>query len=445
MTTAYKHSVSLDVDKCKGCTTCLKRCPTEAIRIRDGHAVINSDRCIDCGECIRVCPYKAKKANNDSLDCLQNYKYKVALPAPSLYGQFDNMDNIGYIIRGLLDLGFDDVFEVACAAELVSAYTRLYVKRKDVKKPVISSACPAISRIISMNYPFLCENVMPILPPVDIAAMLAREKAKKEHPELTDEDIGIIFISPCPAKVSYVKNDFAGERNYIDAVISMRDVYFALLDVMKKREVEPAESTESGMVGIGWAITGGESSAIFNERYLAADGIENCIRVLEQIDNSDITGLDFVELNACAGGCVGGAMTVTNPYIAKARLQTLKRYLPVSPNRPASEWIPDKFFNENVIEYTPTNLLSEDRKEARRMMSEIEAITETLPRIDCGSCGAPTCMAFAEDIVRGETTADECTVILRMLFHEVLEQRKDQSVLDKLASINGKNKPTAEE
>ncbi|MBQ4353869.1 MAG: 4Fe-4S binding protein [Clostridia bacterium] len=444
MATEYKHSVSLEVSKCKGCTTCLKRCPTEAIRIRDGRAVINSDRCIDCGQCIRVCPYKAKKATHDSLDCISKYKYTVALPAPSLYGQFDNMDNIGYIIRGLLDLGFDDVFEVACAAELVSAYTRLYVKRKDVKKPVISSACPAISRIISMNYPFLCENIMPILPPVDIAAALAREKAKKEHPELTDEDIGIVFISPCPAKVSYVKNDFAGERNYIDEVISLRDVYFALLDVMKKREDEPLETTESGMIGIGWASTGGESSAIFNEHYLAADGIENCIRVLDQIDNSDITGLDFVELNACDGGCVGGAMTVTNPYIAKARLQTLKRYLPVSPNRPASEWIPDKFFNENVVEYVPTNLLSEDRKEARRMMSDIEAITETLPKIDCGSCGAPTCMAFAEDIVKGETTADECTVIMRMLFHEYLEQRKDKSILDKIAAMKqGQDAETA--
>ena len=434
MATEYKHSVSLDVSKCKGCTTCLKRCPTEAIRIRDGHAVIDSHRCIDCGECIRVCPYKAKKATHDTLECLSQFKYKVALPAPSLYGQFDNMDNIGYIIRGLLDLGFDDVFEVACAAELVSAYTRLYIKRKDVKKPVISSACPAISRIISMNYPFLCENVMPILPPIDIAAHLAREKAKAEHPELTDEDIGIVFISPCPAKVSYVKNDFAGERNYIDAVISMRDVYFELLDVMKKREDEPLEMTESGMIGIGWASTGGESTAIFNERYLAADGIENCIRVLEQIDNSDITSLDFVELNACDGGCVGGAMTVTNPYIAQARLQSLKRYLPVSPNRPASEWIPDKFFNENEIEYVP-NKLSDDRKEARRMMCDIAAIADTLPGIDCGSCGAPTCMAFAEDIVKGETTADECTVIMRMLFHEYLDQHKDKSILDKIAAM----------
>ena len=430
----YKHSVSLEVSKCKGCTTCLKRCPTEAIRIRDAHAVINSDRCIDCGECIKVCAYKAKKAVHDSLSCLENYKYTVALPAPSLYGQFDHMDNIGYIIRGLRDLGFDDVFEVACAAELVSAYTRLYIKRSDVKKPVISSACPTISRMISMNYPFLIDNVLPILPPVDIAAYLARAKAKADHPELADEDIGIVFISPCPAKVSYVKNDFAGERNYITDVISVRDVYFALLDVMKERGDEPLETTESGMIGIGWATTGGESTAIFNERYLAADGIENCIHVLDQIDNEDITSLDFVELNACDGGCVGDAMTAANPYIAQARLQALKRYLPVSPNRPASEWIPDQYFNERGIEYTPATLLSEDRKVARQMMQEIESIKESLPQIDCGSCGAPTCMAFAEDIVRGEANVDDCTVIMKMLFHQYLEQHKEKSVLDKIAS-----------
>lgn len=428
----YKHSVSLDVSKCKGCTNCLKRCPTEAIRIRDGRAVISSDKCIDCGECIKACPYKAKKANHDPLSCIGDYKYSIALPAPSLYGQFANMENIGYIIKGLLEMGFDDVFEVACAAELVSAYTRQYIKRTDIKKPLISSACPAITRIISMNYPFLCENVMPILPPVDIAACLAREKAKNEHPDLTDEDIGIIFISPCPAKVSYVKNDFARERNYIDAVVSVRDVYFELLDKMKKLGDEPLEMTESGMVGIGWATTGGESTAIFNERYLAADGIENCIRVLDQIDNEDFSKLDFVELNVCSGGCVGGAMTVSNPYIAQARLQNLKRYLPVSPNRPASEWIPDKFFNENKIEYNPSQLLSDDKKTARKMMRDIEEITEKLPKIDCGSCGAPTCMAFAEDIVKGETTADECTVIMRKLFHKYLEENKNSSLLGEL-------------
>ena len=431
----YKHSVSLDVSKCKGCTACLKRCPTEAIRVRDGKATINSARCIDCGECIRICSHRAKRAIHDSLEEMADFKITVALPAPALYGQFDNMTSIDYIIDGLYKMGFDYVFEVACAAEMVSAYTRMYLNTPGIKKPVISSACPVITRIIGMNFPFLVENLMPILPPIEVAAMLAREKAMSDHPELSSDDIGVFFISPCPGKVSYVKNGFAGDKNNVDRVVSIRDVYFRLIDVMKHDEY-PERSSESGMIGIGWASTGGESSSVFNDRYLAADGVENCIRVLEQIDNEDFTDLDFIELNACSGGCVGGAMTVANAYIAQARLQSLKRYLPVSPNRPTDRDIPRSFFTDEKVEYDAGLSLSSDRGEAMRMMGEIESITKCLPGIDCGSCGAPTCMAFAEDIVKNETNIDECTIIMRELFHECLDQRRKKELSEKIVPPN---------
>ena len=273
----YKHSVSLDLSKCKGCTACLKRCPTEAIRVRDGKATINSARCIDCGECIRICSHRAKRALHDSLDEMADFKYTVALPAPALYGQFDNMTSADYIIDGLYKMGFDYVFEVACAAEMVSAYTRLYLNRPGIKKPVISSACPVITRMIGMNYPFLADQLMPILPPIEVAAKLARDRAMSDHPELDSSEIGIFFISPCPGKVSYVKNGFAGDKNNVDRVLSIRDVYFKLIDIMHQDKY-PEKGSDSGMIGIGWAATGGESSAVFNERYLAADGIENCIR-----------------------------------------------------------------------------------------------------------------------------------------------------------------------
>ena len=80
-----------------------------------------------------------------------------------------------------------------------------------------------------------------------------------------------------------------------------------------------------------------------------------------------------------------------------------------------------------------------------RMMSEIEEITGCLPGLDCGSCGAPKCMAFAEDIVKNETTADECTVIMRELFHEYIQEKKHESILERLKPIQKQNKETGGE
>lgn len=410
----YKHSVLLDREKCTGCTTCLRHCPTEAIRIKNGHAQINDERCIDCGECIRVCPQKAKRAVCSKLEAMNRFKWKIALPAPSLYGQFDNLDDIDFVLDGLLKIGFDDVFEVSKAAELVSAYTRLYLKTDGVKKPAISSACPVVLRLIGLRYPSLNENIIHMLPPMEIAARLARDSAIKNHPELKPEEIGICFISPCPAKASYAKNGFADYKSFVDEVVSISDIYFLLINAMKKSN-EIKSLSESGMIGIGWASTGGEATAIFNDNYLAADGIENVNRVLDQIENGNIPMLEFIELNACTGGCVGGVLTIQNPYIAKARLQSLRRYLPVSQNFLSpedSKYIPDSYIFNELPEYQPISRLSDNMAESIRMMSDIQKFRKSLPGIDCGSCGAPTCRAFAEDVIKGLSVPEDCLINL---------------------------------
>ncbi len=408
----YEHSVFLDREKCNGCTTCLRHCPTEAIRIKDNQAVINEQRCIDCGECIRVCPNKAKKAAYHKLDVLNNYKWCVALPAPSLYGQFDNLDEIERVKNGLLKIGFDDVFEVAAAAELVSAYTRMYLKTEGVKKPLISSACPVVMRLITLRFPSLKENVLQMLPPIEIAAMLARDRAEKQHPELKGTDIGIIFISPCPGKVSYVKNGFGEYKSRVDKVVSISDAYFRLINEMKPDEAVE-EPTEFGKIGISWATSGGESGALLSDGYLAADGIDNVNRVLDQIENGNIPKLEFIELNACTGGCVGGVMTVQNPFIAKARLQSLRRYLPVSQNTVSEEYIPENYFFSSFPAYSPISRLSDSMAESMRMMADIQKLKECLPGIDCGACGAPSCRAFAEDVVKKTADKSDCIIAMR--------------------------------
>ena len=158
----FIHSVKLDKDACTGCINCIKYCPTQAIRVHGGKASIKPQFCVDCGRCIRYCPHHAKIAESDSLDEMRNYKYTVALPAPSLYAQFNNLTNVDIVLNALLSMGFDDVFEVSAAAELVSEMTRSYIEEHRDEAPFISSACPTIVRIIRVRFPTLILSLIHI-------------------------------------------------------------------------------------------------------------------------------------------------------------------------------------------------------------------------------------------------------------------------------------------
>ena len=216
----FFHSVTLDKDKCKGCTNCIKRCPTEAIRVRNGKAVITPERCIDCSVCIRVCPYHAKKAKSDPLEMMKNFRYKIALPAPALYGQFNNLDIIDIVLTGLKMVGFDEVFEVSRGAEMVSDATRRLMAGGTLQKPVISSACPAVVRLIRVRFPDLCDHVLALRAPMETAARMAREEDMKKT-GLPSEDIGVFFITPCAAKVTDIKVPIGIDKSSVDGAIAI--------------------------------------------------------------------------------------------------------------------------------------------------------------------------------------------------------------------------------
>ena len=369
------HSVTLDKDKCVGCTTCVKRCPMDAIRVRDKKATIIKERCIDCGECIRVCPHHAKKAVADPLSILQNYKYTVALPAPSFYGQFSGIRDRNILLTALKRIGFDDVFEVSAAAEAVSAATREEMLKTDIPRPVISTACPTVLRIIRAHFPSLLPNLLPYRPPMELAARWARIRAVKKT-GLPPEDIGCIFISPCPAKSTSAKMPLGTSKSAVSGVISIAEVYPKVRHILNKI-TDPEELAMSGAPGVRWATSGGEAKGIGNSNYLAADGLENVMRILEAIEDEQLTTVHFFELNACVGGCVGGALTVENPYIAKARLKRLiQQDAPILPPEDCPEW--DLRWDEQV-EYAPVLKLDENLSVAMSQMNRIREL-ETIYR-----------------------------------------------------------------
>ena len=426
----FFYFLYLEDEKCTGCITCLKRCPTQAIRVRNGKAHIISEFCIDCGECIRHCPHHAKHTRRDFLSDLDRFEYTVALPAPSLYSQFNNVRDNDILLTALTLMGFDDVFEVSAGAEIVSELSRTYINEHPELHPLISTACPTIERLIRVRFPGLIPHLLPLLPPMEAAAILARRRAV-EKTGLPEDKIGIVFLSPCPSKITFIHEPLGMGKSNIDAVLAIKDIYPVLLSHMKEAEQHPISHTLSGRIGKGWAISGGEAYGIISDHYLAADGIENVIRVLEDLeDEKFLPGLQFVELNACSAGCVGGVLTVENPYIAKAKVKQAFKYEPVLRMHCADlpEFRPEDFLWTQKVSYEPVYTLGANIFESMEKIMESQQILSGLPGLDCGSCGSPTCKALAEDIVKGVDCAkpEDCIYLMREQWEQHSRKKEEE-------------------
>jgi len=409
------HSVRLDKEKCKACTNCLKRCPTEAIRVRGGRAHIIDERCIDCGECIRVCEYHAKYAQTDPLASINRFKYKIALPAPALYGQFKHLISASQVLEGLLKMGFDDVFEVAEGADIVTRAIRERMRNIDKDRyPVISSACPAIVRLIRVRFPDLIPHIVDVRQPMEVAAMVAKQEFCKKH-NVPAEDVGCFFITPCAAKMTAIRNPIGHETSAVDGAISMLEIYGLLTSQLKNTSIDTNISRASAY-GVGWANAGGEAAAVCPEHSMSVDGIENVIRVLEEIENDKLQDLVFFEGSACTGGCVGGPLTFENNYVARGAIRTLLRNCDIThPDEKVNVSYLNKYnlLGDKHITANSAMKLDDDIVEAMRKIEQMEEIVRRLPGYDCGSCGSPTCRTFAEDIVRGYCNEMDCIHILK--------------------------------
>lgn len=416
------HSVCLGEDLCKGCTTCMRYCPTQAIRVQNGKAKIIREKCIDCGECVRRCPYRAKKVVSDTFSALDNYKHCVALVAPAFCGQFSKAVDINVILTGLKKIGFDDVFEVARGAEVITEKTRQILADNNNPKPLISSACPAVVRLICVRFPSLVDNLIPLTSPMEVAAQMARKEAR-EKTGLADEEIGIFFISPCPAKVTAVKQPLALKKSDVSGVIAVKDVYMRLAQALGTiKSVE--KLSVAGKSGVRWARSGGEAEALGIRNYIAVDGIHNVTKILEELEDEKLGNIDYIEALSCTSGCTGGPLNVENGFVANSRIHNLTE----SMENKSGDCSDVQLFWDKKIDYKPFSPLDPDLNEAMRKMQMIEEIYDRLPQLDCGSCGSPTCREFAEDIVRGKAQERDCIFRLRekieMLAKEITELSK---------------------
>nr|WP_302595291.1 [Fe-Fe] hydrogenase large subunit C-terminal domain-containing protein [uncultured Cellulosilyticum sp.] len=430
----HSHSVTLDQGRCIGCTDCIKRCPTEAIRVRGSKATIIEERCIDCGNCIRICRNGAKKAVTDDISLMNQFKYKVALPAPSLYGQFPKAQQITSILDALYEIGFTEVFEVAAAGEMISKYTYEYLQTAQTF-PVISSACPVIIRLIQRRFPSLIHHILPIISPMELAARFIKQQYAEKG--IGQGEVGVFFISPCPAKATDIHRPKGIESSAVDGVFSIQSLYKQILNILGHPTYKGARR-QSGSKGIAWAMRTGGVDEVRIKNHISVDGMDNVIGILEKVEDGTLNQVAYIEALACIGGCLGGVLNIENAFMSR---NTLKKWIDEESNNKMETALNRKQLQEHLgkIPYgfekdlSPRLVftLDNDVNKALEKMTDIENLYKRLPQIDCGSCGAPTCRCFAEDVVMQKSNIEECIFILREKIKELSDQmyRLTQTVI----------------
>ena len=417
--TKQYHAVKINKSLCYGCTHCMTMCPTEAIRISNGKASIHREWCVDCGVCMKSCPVDAFYVEQDDFDKIFNFKYRVALVPIVMTGQFPANVSEAEIFSEMREMGFTHIFQTEHTVDVVNE-EMLAVQERNPEKPLISSYCPAVVRLIQVRFPSLVDHIILVKPPIDASAIFFRKKLQDQG--IPDDEIGIFYVTPCAAKIAAVKSPVGEDKSSVDGVINMDFIYNKVYQGIQNRSGKNAATQESlpnlSKKAIQWDLTNGEAPYM-KGRCLAIDEIHNVIEFLEKIENDEITDVDFLELRACDESCAGGILVVGNRFLTVERLR--KRAgsfndIHGMPEdlEPYHEYLRKKL-SVKPVEPRSMLTLDSDTTKALQKMLQVRKLMSYLPGIDCGACGSPNCQSLAKDIVRNEAKLSNCIFIQRMM------------------------------
>lgn len=390
--------------QCKDCYRCLRECPVKAINIKDHHAQIIEEHCILCGHCTQVCPQKAKIEHSELpvvRELLKSGVRVAATVAPSFISSL-NQDDFSLLRIALAKLGFAVVEETAVGAQAVTEeYKRLLAKGE--MRNFITSACPAACRLIQMYYP----KALQYLAPVD-SPMVAHAKMLRRN----DPDLKVVFIGPCIAK----KRE--ADEHGIDAVLTFEELLqlFAEndIDLQTINHLAAANDNSGANLAKAYPATQGiiRSFDVLPDgyRYLAVDGVDRLVDVLENIESLDHT---FIEMNVCPGGCINGPCAIAQQggmMKAEADINAyMEHEMATRKRQPAPQAGVD-------LGYAHPRLRSKSRPVTEKEIEEIMHRTGKFSKADelnCGACGYPTCREKAWAVINGYADIDICLPYMR--------------------------------
>jgi Na+-translocating ferredoxin:NAD+ oxidoreductase RNF subunit RnfB len=404
--------LTLKEDRCVGCTHCLRVCPTEAIRVRGGKARRTPYRCVDCGECLRVCPWKAWTVEADPSDRVREKGGAVAVLDPAVFGQFGDRASPRNLLQAFEEIGFSRAKEMGEGLLLYRRAVARYLSSGRAAPPAISSDCPAVVQLVQVKFPSLLENLIPVASSFEIMA----SRLRKGFRGGVEQEL--CYIVPCLAKARAAIETRIPDGAYHRAV-PILDLYNPLQAWLhgQERKASPEPGEPPSVPGLEWAIPGGQSRALGLESSLLVDGVKEVAEVLELAENGLLEGVPFIEAWSCRGGCLGGSLNVRNPFWARFQLSSR-----IGVNGGRDRDFPgaveagedrDAYFLEHPLSPRAGMRLDENLQVAMEKLRRIDEVVKQFPGIDCGSCGSPSCLALAEDVVQGYARDADCISVLK--------------------------------
>jgi len=415
--------VHFDKNLCRGHATCIRSCPTKAIRMVNKRTVNVVGQCIGCGECIRVCEAGAVSAAAAGIGKIGHDHVAIALVSPVLYAQFPGIMPKD-ILMGLRQMGFRHTIDMSYFLEIFHYATEEFINRnRESNKapwPLISPVCPVVVRQIAFQFPSLMPHVLPVLRP---AALMAREVKRRIIPYYRESGDAVVlyYINPCPTKMDPNCTNPNQQPDIPEVALGINDIFPELsrhIEQIKESDMIPFDQTrfeyETCATGNAsmWAMSGGEIAEMDFDRSLAVSGLEETIAYLHKIEMGLFKDIEYIEFRTCREGCLGGVLTAIDKYLAKSAVQKMVKLFGLGRRLTRENILRVYEKGQFQTEKSPAKLIDlyGTKKEALSLESlqKIEEIMELLRDTDCAACGAPDCRTFAEDIVRGSAALQDC-------------------------------------